>query len=106
FGDYAAGVDGIDEATRKPNSRDDRPNILAVAIIALVEVIEVDLRHRTRIGRTQRHRSGTIERVRFQDRPGHVVVMLDDLARIAGEIARELGKQGHQEQVWLRLLRG
>lgn len=64
----------------------DRADVVAAGVIALVEVFEVDVGWIAWIGRAQAHVAGGIVGVSLEDGPGEVIEILREERRVAGEM--------------------
>ena len=87
------------DAPSELDARDDRVQILARRVVALLEVAEVDVRRVARIGRAQGHLAGAVAGVGLEDRPREVVEALGDGLRVAGKVALELRQQAEAEEI-------
>ena len=82
---------------------DDRVEVLLAAVVAFVEVAEVDDRRVARVGGSQRHLAGRVVRVPLEHDPREAVRVLRDERRVAGKVALEVADQRVAEQIRLRL---
>src|SRR6266851_223784 len=93
------------QAADKLDAVDDRIQVLALRVAALLEVAEVDVRHIARVGGTQRYLARAVARMRFEYRPSQIVEVLGYQRRIAGKITAKHAQQGETEQIGERALR-
>ena len=99
FGDQTLLLEPPRQPADEVNARDDRIEVIAALVAAFLEIFEIDLRRVARIGAVQSNLARVILRVRLEDRPGEIIVMFDDKARIAGELTSEVRDQGHAEEI-------
>src|SRR5260370_8070441 len=93
------------QAADKLDAVDDRIQVLALRVAALLEVAEVDVRHIARVGGTQGYLARAVVRMRFEYRPSQIVEVLGYQRRIAGKITAKHTQQGETEQIGDRALR-
>src|SRR5260370_12211512 len=99
FGDRIFGSEPCRQFAHKPDAGDDRVEVRARLVAALLEIMEVDQRGVARVCAAQHDFAGAVFGMRLQDRPGQIIGLGDGERGITGEIPAEQTNQGKAEQV-------
>ncbi len=91
------------ELSHELHAGNDRIEIIAAHVIAVVEIAEVDSRGIARIARVQLHPAGRVVGVRLENDPSEMILMGASALRVGRPITREIAGDGEEVQIGVRL---